>query len=81
MGAGSQRYESDKDGKLLDRKYQDKESHDRKSHGRKSCERKSCERKSRDRKLEVTLVPDPPDGGYGWVVVFASMMLLLLCHR
>ena len=37
--------------------------------------------KWKDRKLEVSLVPDPPDGGYGWIVVFASMMLLLLCHR
>ncbi len=39
------------------------------------------DRKWKDRKLRVKLVPDPPDGGYGWVVVFASMMLLLLCHR
>ncbi len=39
------------------------------------------DQESHDRKLRVNLDPDPPDGGYGWIIVFASMMLLLLCHR
>ena len=30
---------------------------------------------------EYEMVPDPPDGGYGWVVVGASLIMTLICTR
>ena len=30
---------------------------------------------------EYDLVPDPPDGGYGWVIVGASLILTCICMR
>ena len=29
--------------------------------------------------LKIKQIPDPPDGGWGWLVLFSSFMLLVIC--
>ena len=34
-----------------------------------------------DSNTEYDLIPDPPDGGYGWVSLFAAVLQTFICQR